>query len=204
MVPLGCCLKCQICSPARLAAAACCSVVDVLHLPESVAVHASTHRPVLSVKECCRITSTPAACRRAACGDLRPRCAAQRRREQASSLPHQLSLSMCTTSCQSLPTARVRQRTVQLHGMRSELPMPVAGCDRQQRALADCASARSSAVLANVSSAITSYLSPVPVRVTATLAGQRRRLLQSSTYNVDVQVSTTAAHHWAMPGDAGN
>ena len=49
----------------------------------------------------------------------------------------------------------------------------------------------SAAVLANVSAAITQYLAPTPVNVTATLASQRRRL-QQSTYTANVQASDAA------------
>ena len=49
--------------------------------------------------------------------------------------------------------------------------------------------ARSTAILAAIRAAIQKYTSPVPVDVTATIAQQRRLLLQSTpSYTVDIQV----------------
>lgn len=59
--------------------------------------------------------------------------------------------------------------------------------------MTDMGSACSATILAAIQTAIQKYMAPVPVNVTATLAQQRRLLLQSSpSYTVNIQVRAVA------------
>ena len=60
--------------------------------------------------------------------------------------------------------------------------------------MTDMGSACSATILAAIQTAIQKYMAPVPVNVTATLAQQRRLLLQSSpSYTVNIQVRAVAS-----------